>query len=110
MDQDWFFNVCVFVEIILELDVLFELCLGLEKEMNCVCIECWGLWMLDIDIFIYEGVMSDVEWLFLLYLCIVECVFVLILFCDYVFEMMIGMESVCDFFIKVDVGGIELVL
>ena len=65
VEQPDFLNVCVEVETILFPEELLLACQKIENEAHRVRAIRWGARTLDIDIIIYEGVMSETETLIL---------------------------------------------
>lgn len=111
-DQLLFVNVVVVVEIILLVDELLQVMLVLEWGFGCVCdlVVYWGLCVLDLDLLLYGVQVFDQFGLQVFYFYLYECVFVLVLLVEIVFDLVIfGYGSVWDVVVWVDVCGIVLI-
>lgn len=53
-DQNWFINSVVKVTTLLSSELLFKVCLGIEKKMGRIRGEKWGARIIDLDLLFYD--------------------------------------------------------
>ena len=77
-DQDWFLNVVVEIETILEPKKLLEFCQSIEEQLKRKRIIRWGPRTIDVDILLYDNYSSNEEILTIPHPRMMERAFVMI--------------------------------